>query len=265
MVGRLKMGLLKMGRPKLGRPALVGTILPALILVGCGAAPETIGPRGVDGLTVPTPSPDPADFVDGVDNPWLPLTPGSVWTYAWVPTGLTPRKTGALTMTVTGHREIAGVTTTTVQTTWSRADGTTLGELTAAFAQDHGGNVWLFAEDYSGKVPGWAGKSWAAKSWEAGVGGAEAGLAMLATPRVGDGYRRGYLAGVMEEVSQVVELGATVQTRARTFTEAVVVDVEEGPDRREWYARGVGLVRRTEVDGTVISLRSVTTVEAAER
>ena len=57
-----------------------------LLLTACGGAgqanPEKIGPRGVDELVIPTPDPDPADFVDGVDNPWLPLQPGTVWTYA---------------------------------------------------------------------------------------------------------------------------------------------------------------------------------------
>ena len=48
---------------------------------------RTIGPSGVDGLTIPTPTPDPADFVDVVDNPWLPLVADSVWTYAVVGAG----------------------------------------------------------------------------------------------------------------------------------------------------------------------------------
>ena len=58
---------------------------------GCSPRPATAParaarprstPSGVDGLVVPTPAADPGDFVDGVDNPWLPLVPGHrCWTY----------------------------------------------------------------------------------------------------------------------------------------------------------------------------------------
>ena len=44
-------------------------------------ASERSPPTGVDELVIPTPSPDPADFVAVVDNPWLPLEPGRTWTY----------------------------------------------------------------------------------------------------------------------------------------------------------------------------------------
>ena len=60
-------------------------LLSALLVSGCGAAgqanPTEIGPQGVDELVIPTPNPDRDDFVDVVDNPWLPLEPGTVWTY----------------------------------------------------------------------------------------------------------------------------------------------------------------------------------------
>ena len=37
--------------------------------------------RASTSWSIPTPSPDPADFVGAVDNPWLPLAPGRTWTY----------------------------------------------------------------------------------------------------------------------------------------------------------------------------------------
>ncbi|MFC6344343.1 hypothetical protein ACFP8W_20335, partial [Nocardioides hankookensis] len=60
--------------------ALVAIAL-ALSLAACGSASVSSPPSGIDELTIPTPSPDPHDFVDGVDNPWLPLPPGRTWTY----------------------------------------------------------------------------------------------------------------------------------------------------------------------------------------
>src|ERR1044072_8326446 len=55
-------------------------IAPAA-LTGCGASPAKLGPAGVDELTIPTPTPDPADFSSRASNPWFPLTAGTRWTY----------------------------------------------------------------------------------------------------------------------------------------------------------------------------------------
>ncbi len=65
--------------PAAGSPGAAAVLL----LAGCGSAgaPGTTAPAGVDGLEIPTPSPDPRDFVERIDNPYLPLVPGSHWTY----------------------------------------------------------------------------------------------------------------------------------------------------------------------------------------
>ncbi len=54
------------------RPGAV--LLVLAVLAGCGSAPKEIDPTGVDGLVIPTPDPDPTDFVEGVDNRYLPLS-----------------------------------------------------------------------------------------------------------------------------------------------------------------------------------------------
>src|SRR5215470_10129063 len=87
--------------------ALAATL--AGTLGACGASPTSLGSSGIDGLTIPTPSPDPADFTDRVDNPWFPLTPGTVWTYRLDSTASTR---GLVAVVLPGHREIAGVATT---------------------------------------------------------------------------------------------------------------------------------------------------------
>src|SRR4051795_11996408 len=84
------------------------TVLAALLaapLTACGASPTTLGPSGVDGLTIPTPSPDPADFGDAVANPWFPLAAGTVWTYR---RDTTTGTTGFVARVLAPHPENAG-------------------------------------------------------------------------------------------------------------------------------------------------------------
>lgn len=202
-------------------------------LTGCGSASVPSPPSGVDELVIPTPSPDPADFVDTVDNPWFPLAPGTTWTYTVDDT------TGSHPMTVTVEPgpEVAGVPTT--------ARVTTEGEmvLTDWFAQDDRGNVWWFGRE---------------GSWEAGVDGAEAGLAMAATPRVGDGYRPALAPGVSEHTATVTALDERVTVPAGTF-ETVLVDgrseLETGARTESSYAEGVGLVAEQVASGSYRSVR----------
>ena len=55
----------------------IATVTSTLVLTGCGSASEPSPPTGIDELVIPTPSIDPADFVDRVDSPWLPLAAGT--------------------------------------------------------------------------------------------------------------------------------------------------------------------------------------------
>ncbi|GAA4375633.1 hypothetical protein [Nocardioides caricicola] len=202
-------------------------------LTGCGSASVPSPPSGVDELVIPTPSPDPADFVDTVDNPWFPLAPGTTWTYAVDDT------TGEHPMTVTVEPgpEVAGVPTT------ARVSTERTEVVTDWFAQDDRGNVWWFGRE---------------GSWEAGVDGAEAGLAMAATPRVGDGYRPALAPGVSEDTATVTALDERVTVPAGTF-ETVLVDgrseLETGARTESSYAEGVGLVAEQVASGSYRSVR----------
>jgi hypothetical protein len=214
-----------------------------VVLTGCGAAgeanPEKIGPRGVDELTIPTPSPDPDDFVGVVDNPWLPLAPGRVWTYD-------VQASAAVNLEVSVEDEpetVAGVACVVVHSTATDDAGKVVRESDAYYAQDRRGNVWLLGEE----AP--------SRSWRAGVDGAEAGLAMPATPREGDGYRLELAPGVAEDRASVVSRAADSTVLAGTFADTVVIDtrVEVGALEvtRRWYAEGTGLVEAlTTLGGT---------------
>ena len=203
----------------------------ALVTGGCGAASPDSPPAGVDELQIPTPSPDPRDFVRRVDNPWLALAPGRTWRYTV--TGADP---GTLVVTVedTTH-EVAGVATTPVRRTESGGE-----QVVDYFAQDRRGNVW------------WLGREGV---WLAGEDGAEAGLAMPATPRVGDGWRAAYGAGVVDVRVTVATRDQPVTTPAGRYQHTVVLDVSgslaPGTTTRAFYERGVGLVEELTTAGPV--------------
>lgn len=196
-----------------------------LVLASCGfGAPRGVPPSGVDGLEVPTPSPDPADFVRGVDNPWFPLAPGSTWTY---------ESSGgrAVEVTVAGTTTIAGVEATAVDTVERTGRGRVVAESTAWFGQDRAGNVWHLGDE---------------GVWQAGRSGARAGLAMPATPRVGDGFAQELAPGVAQDESRVLATDARRTTPYDAFEDLVQVEetspLEPGVTTEAFYARGVGLV-----------------------
>lgn len=193
----------------------------ALALGGCGSASAPSPPSGVDGLVIPTPDPDPADFVAEVDNPWLPLRTGSRWEYADADLGITSPP--ALTLAVEPGPEIAGIATTTLVRT--AADGTVVRD---HYAQDRDGNVW------------WLGRE---GEWQAGAAGAEAGLAMPARPRFGDGFRTASAPG-LAEVATVRAVDVEVTVPLASYSRAVELEIADAAGTRtETYARGVGLVR----------------------
>jgi hypothetical protein len=232
-------------------------VVPLLVLVlgGCGAEPPTIGPTGVDELTVPTPDPDAADFVDGVDNPWLPLRRGSTWTYR------SSSAAGRQRVTVTvadGTRAVAGVATTVVHEVVTGPGDATAEESDRWFAQDRAGNVWLFGEHLT-TYAGGATSSYG--SWQAGIDGAEAALAMPAVPRVGDGYRTAYAPGVVEAQAQVQDLEESVSVPYGDFDG--VLETEDSDPRapgvvtHRSYAEGVGLVRVEDEEGPALLVELV--------
>lgn len=225
-------------RPLQRATSLVAALTVAVLagsLSACAADPPTVSPGGVDMLQIPTESPDPRDYVDAIDNPWLPLLPGSEWVY---------QRSGGETVTVTvteEAREVAGVPVTVVRDVVTNGAGEVLEETLGWFAQDTAGNVWHFGEE----TP--------AGSWEAGVDGAQAGIAMLADPRRGDGYQQEYAEDVAEDRATVISLDERLD-RGTGSAEDLLLTEETTPleadlVERQWYAPGTGLVREETVSG----------------
>lgn len=210
------------------------------LATGCGAAPERIGASGIDELVIPTPTPDAADFVADVDNPYLPLPRGAVWVYE------TSGPAGGETTVVTVLAEtetVQGVRTTVVRDEVRDETGELVEDTHDWFAQDVRGNVWSFGE---ARTTYGEGAATTEVSWQAGVDGAEAGLAMAAVPRVGDGYVQGSLTGVAEDRAVVMALDGEATVPAGDFQALVVTEestpLEPGLAELNYYARGIGLV-----------------------
>ncbi len=108
-----------------------------------------------------------------------------------------------------------GVTATVVHDTLSNKKGSVLEDTWDWYAQDVCGNIWYLGEDTkefkSGQVVSTEG------SWEAGVDGAQAGVAMPASPTVGLSYRQEYYAGQAEDSGSVLSVGEQDRVPLRAF------------------------------------------------
>ena len=138
-----------------------------------------------------------------INNQYLPMVPGTTRVYRATGTDVCEE----VRVTVTNKtKTIAGVTARVVTDTAYEDEGCDGGLVKVEdtldwFAQDNAGNVWYMGEntkDCDGNKcsPG-------AGSWQAGVGGAVAGIAMLASPHQSDQYYQEFLVGVAEDQAKV--------------------------------------------------------------
>lgn len=186
------------------------------------------------------PATSPVNFVRRIDNPYLPLRPGTTLIY---------RKRGKegteqVTVTVTKETEtILGVPCTVVRDTVT-LDGELVEDTTDWFAQDRQGNVWYFGEIArnfeDGQLADLGG------SWRAGVAGAQPGIVMKAQPRVGDVYRQEFALGTAEDLARVLSLAGRAKVPAAACEDCLVTGeftpLEPDFAERKFYARGIGLI-----------------------
>jgi hypothetical protein len=193
------------------------------------------------------PTIDAADFVDGVDHPYFPLSPGSTWIYEGEEGGDTER----VEVVVTPHRkEILGISAVVVRDT-VYVNGELVEDTYDWFAQDRDGNVWYLGEDTkdyeNGEVVSTEG------AWEAGVDGAQPGIVMPADPQVGDAYRQEFSAGAAEDMGEILRLDASESVPFGDFDGLLVTEdwtpLEPDVVENKYYARGIGNVLEIHTQG----------------
>lgn len=195
---------------------------------------ELVGPAAYDPVI------DPADFVAGIDNPWMPLVPGSALTYLKE----TDEETEVIVVTVTDlTREIQGVECTVVQDTVT-IDGVLIEDTFDYFAQDVLGNVWYFGEISMNYEDGFLVDL--DGSWESGRDGARAGIVMPAVPIVGATYRQEFLLGEAEDAATLLDDAASVDVPFGSFANCLqtldFTPLEPGAVEFKFFAPSIGLV-----------------------
>jgi hypothetical protein len=223
---------------------LVG-VVPSLALgiavsLGCARAQSNDHPA----VTL-----DPGRFTRSVqiDNPWMPLVPGTRLTYE----GTSVEDDGS----TVPHRIVVNVTDLTktiagvrAAVTWDLdySDGELVEAELAFYAQDSTGTVWYlgeYPEEYED------GKFVAARPWIHGFEDASAGIMMQATPRVGTpSYAEGWGPAVeWSDRGQVDQMGQRTCVAKGCYEDVLVIaETSAGePDAQQlkYYARGTGNVR----------------------
>lgn len=209
------------------------------------AAPPVIDPG--DGGEY-RPAVDPANFVDVIDNPYLPFLPGSRWVYEGDSDGETER----IEVVVTDERRlIMGISAVVVRDT-VEVDGELVEDTFDWFAQDRDGNVWYLGEDSREIVDGEVVN--ADGSWEAGVDGALPGIVMPADPTPGAAYRQEFYAGEAEDMGEVLRIEGTASIALGQYSDVVVTEdwtpLEPAVVEEKWYAPGVGKIYETHTAGS---------------
>ena len=189
-----------------------------------------------------SPSIDPADFGGPIDNPYLPLSPGTRFRYRGVGDDGKTREFNRVTVTKKTKR-ILGIDAVVVLDEVF-ADGKPEERTFDWYAQDKDGNVWYLGEDSRN----YEGGHWVRDdgSWTAGVGNGKPGIIMLAHPHRGDTYRQEYSPGHAVDQAKVLGKGGRVNTPFRSFRQSLLTREYSAIDKqyeKKWYARGVGVVQ----------------------
>jgi len=205
------------------------------------------------------PTIDPANFVTKIDNQFYPLVLGTTFTYQGA-LGSSVQETVDVVTDQT--RVILGVTCVQVHDT-VKVDGKLEEDTLDWYAQDKDGNVWYFGEAAKQYGPDGVTQVSTEGSWEAGVDGAEPGIVMEGSPKVGDTYRQEYQVGVAEDMAEVLSVNPTgsVTVQGHTYTNLIQTNdtskLDPGDIEVKTFAAGVGLVKSEMVKGGIDEIELV--------
>jgi len=178
------------------------------------------------------------NFEGAVQNPFLPLVPGTILTYRQE----TPEGVETNTVEVTHDTKVILGVTTYVVHDQVFLEGALTEDTFDWMAPDKDGNVWYFGEDTKELGPPVS----TVGSWEAGQNGALPGILMLAHPKVGESYDQENAPGVVADQGKVMDLSATATVPYGTFTDCVKTQewtpLEPGDRAFKVYAAGIGTV-----------------------
>jgi hypothetical protein len=226
------------------RLGLFGSAIVMLATACAGRPPQVVQPTEA----IYAPVIDPANFVTGIDNPYMPLKPGTTFVYD----GQTEKGNEHNEVAVSSETKIImGVPCIVVQDT-VMVDGVLEEATTDWYAQDKEGNVWYFGEDSkdyeNGEVVSTKG------SWEAGVDGALPGIVMESRSKEGDTYRQEYYKGEAEDWASVISLNESASVPWGSYANLLMTNEWAALDNppvyeHKYYASGVGLVMTKYVEG----------------
>jgi hypothetical protein len=234
---------------KLARTTAV--LLVAILVAGgtITAIASTGSSSGTNPAPVTTPyhpAFDAANFGGPIDNPWLPLKPGTVLRYRGVGDDGKTRELNTVRVTHRKKRIMGLEATVVLDRVFS--EGEPEERTFDWYAQDKEGNVWYLGEDSSNFEHG----RWVKDdgSWQAGVGNGQPGIIMLAHPHRGDAYRQEYSPGHAVDQAQVLGGGGAVRTPYRLFKRTLLTLEYSTIDKQyelKWHGRGVGVIKEQAV------------------
>ena len=192
----------------------------------------------------------PDNFVGKIENPFLPFTVGSTYTY----TSETDEGTERTEVEVLSETKvIMGITCTVVKDKVYLNDEI-VEDTRDWYAQDKDGNVWYFGEIVDNYINGLVDNHYG--SWEAGVDGAEPGVIMLGNIVIGLHYRQEHYIGEAEDEGEVVSKNETVTVPSGTFTGCIKIEETNPLDPNfleyKYYARGIGLLMVQEISEPIV-------------
>lgn len=233
-----------------------------MTLGACGTATDVPTPlpsaseTPVASIAEPTPSPSesltetfPYDLFSApttVDNPYLPLEPGTYWMWDGVTVEDGEEIPHQIITMITDMTKVVDGVETVVGYDEDWSDGQLVEVEIFFVAQDDEGRVWRMGE-YPEEFED--GKFVKAAPWLAGKQDALAGIMMMGEPMIGQrSYAQGWGPAVeWADRGRVVEDGMELDTPVGTFQDVIVVEEWDIADplarQLKFHAPGVGVVR----------------------